>query len=127
MQQEGRWLLTFHKIKDWLVNHIYTTLYGILMIFLSVYIIKNWSICISMQFFSHFDGNNILFLIWIALIFLFFYDVEAKGFKFQRRRGLEREFQELGRIYVQRMIDSRRDNPLDSRNNEGESDGDDEL
>ncbi|MDE5763479.1 MAG: hypothetical protein K2I00_00740, partial [Ruminococcus sp.] len=39
-----------------------------------------------MKFFEQFDGNNILFLVWIASIILFFYDVEAKDFKFHRRK-----------------------------------------
>ncbi|MCI8285346.1 MAG: hypothetical protein HFE90_08815 [Firmicutes bacterium] len=38
-----------------------------------------------MRFFNKFDGNNILFFVWIALIILYFYDVEAKGWKFHRK------------------------------------------
>ena len=54
------------------------------LIVLTVYIIKNWDLCISMQFFSEFNGNNILFFVWIILLFLMLYDVEAKGVKLKK-------------------------------------------
>lgn len=54
------------------------------LIVLTVYIIKNWDLCISMQFFSEFNGNNILFFVWIVLLFLMLYDVEAKGVKLKK-------------------------------------------
>lgn len=57
-----------------------------------------------MQFFSRFDGNNILFLVWIALIILFFYDVEAKGFKFNRKKSPEQKFQELETTHAQEKL-----------------------
>ncbi|MCI9366762.1 MAG: hypothetical protein HFF19_00560 [Oscillospiraceae bacterium] len=38
-----------------------------------------------MQFFSQFDGNNILFLVWILLFVLPFYDIEIKEAKFHKR------------------------------------------
>ena len=56
-------------------------LYLIILTCLTIYVIINWSECISMQFFSSFDGDNILFLVWIILIILVFYDVEAKDTK----------------------------------------------
>ena len=40
------------------------------LIALTWYVLSNWETCISMQFFSRFDGNNILFLVWIILIVL---------------------------------------------------------
>lgn len=83
----------FTKIKEGIKKivklvklHIYEIFYFILIIILSKYIILNWNDCISMKFFDEFDGNNILFLVWIALIILFFYDIEAKDFKFHRKK-----------------------------------------
>lgn len=64
---------------------IYTVFYLILIGILTKYICEHWEACISMQFFSQFDGNNILFLVWIAAIMLFFYDIEIKESKFHRR------------------------------------------
>ena len=65
---------------------IYTILYIAILCKLSEYIFNNWEKCISMKLFSQFDGNNILFLVWIAAIALFFYDIEIKEGKFHRRK-----------------------------------------
>lgn len=73
---------------NWGKLRIYEILYIVLLIFLSNYILSNWEKCIAMKFFEQFDGNNILFLVWIVLIILPFYDVEAKGWKF-RRKGID--------------------------------------
>ena len=73
------------RLKDWAILNIYTILYIVLIIALTKYIFCNWEKCISMQFFSQFDGNNILFLVWILLFVLPFYDVEIKEAKFHKR------------------------------------------
>lgn len=76
----------FKRVFNWIRSNIYGILYILLLIMLSIYIILNWDKCISMKFFEQFNGNNILFLVWIALIILFFYDIEAKDFKFHRKK-----------------------------------------
>lgn len=63
-----------------------TIFYWAVLIILSIYVIKNWNTCISMQFFSNFDGNNILFILWLVLIFLMLYDIEAKDIKLKQHR-----------------------------------------
>ena len=73
------WYLGF---VDW---PLYRKLYAGLLIALTIYIICNWEKCISMQFFSQFDGNNILFLVWILLFVLPFYDIEIKVAKINKR------------------------------------------
>ena len=55
-----------------------------------------------MQFFSNFNGNNILFFVWIILIFLMLYDVEAKGVKLRKRELKE----ELDIIDMQHRINA---------------------
>lgn len=70
----------------WVNEHLFGIIYVILLIGLWVYIIWNWDKCISMKFFDQFDGNNILFLLGIILVIMFFYDVEVKDFKFRRRK-----------------------------------------
>lgn len=72
---------------DWVKVNIFGIAYVILTIGLWIYLILNWDKCISMKFFDQFDGNNILFLVGIAMIITFFYDVEAKDFKFHRRKN----------------------------------------
>ena len=37
-----------------------------------------WDTCISMQFFQHFDGNNILFCCWLLMIFLKIFRIKIK-------------------------------------------------
>lgn len=79
----------------WVKIHIYDILYVTLLIGLWIYLIINWDKCISMEFFDRFNGNNILFLVGIAMVISFFYDVEAKDFKFHRRtnRNMGMQFQ----------------------------------
>lgn len=78
----------FKRVINWIKFHIYEMFYAIILIVLSKYILINWNKCIAMKFFEKFDGNNILFLVWIVLIISLLYDVEAKGWKF-RRKGIE--------------------------------------
>lgn len=63
----------------------YGVFHSIIFICLTDYVLRNWGKCISMQFFLQFNGDNILFLVWIADILLFFYDVEIKEGKLHRR------------------------------------------
>jgi len=95
----------------WIKLHIYEILYIILVIVLSGYIFLNWKICVEMTFFEQFDGNNILFLIWIAMLILPFYDVEAKGWKF-RKKGVDdmrKQFEQAESDFKQSQINNIRD------------------
>ena len=83
-------LVWYKKLWKWLLKQRSIIFHWVILIVLTVYIIRNWDSCVSMQFFSNFDGNNILFLVWIILIFLMLYDVEAKGVKL-RKRELKKE------------------------------------
>lgn len=83
MGNKPKWYL---RVVHFIWVRIYTVSYLILLGILTKYICENWEKCISMQFFSQFDGNNILFLVWIAGIMLFFYDVEIKESKFHMRK-----------------------------------------
>ncbi len=83
------WYKRLHKF---LSKHSITIFHWIILISLTAYILSNWEICVSMQFFSCFNGNNILFIVWIVLIFLMIYDIEAKGFKISKHK--QKEIQE---------------------------------
>lgn len=84
------WLRTVcSQIKKNFWKHFYASIHIIVFFSLSGYVLLNWETCISMQFFSRFDGNNILFLVWIILIFLLIYEVEGKGFKVAKRKQEE--------------------------------------
>ncbi len=95
-----------YRFANWISVHIYTILYIAVLVILTRYIICNWEKCISMQFFSQFDGNNILFLVWIASIVLFFYDIEAKGWKFHLRgnKEMQEQFDSAESAFFQNQI-----------------------
>lgn len=79
------------SIKRFALKHFYTFMHIVVLVSLSIYIYSHWELCISMQFFSSFDGNNILFLCWIVLIFLILYRVEGKGIKVDRRKQEDKD------------------------------------
>ncbi len=101
----------FKRLIKWIKLRIYEILYIVLLAILSSYILINWKICVTMTFFEQFDGNNILFLIWIVLLILPFYDVEAKGWKF-RKKGIEdtrKLFENAENNFMQERINNLRD------------------
>lgn len=79
------------RLKNWITSNIYNIYYIILLILLWGYIIMHWDLCITMQFFSHFDGNNILFIVGIILVVLPLYNIEGKGIKIGRKTRIEME------------------------------------
>lgn len=89
------------KIINFVRIYYLNILFFILMTILSIYVIYNWDKCISMKFFEQFDGNNILFLVWLALLILRFHDIEAKGFKL--RRNMQRDFNNADSNFRQNM------------------------
>lgn len=113
----------FKKLIKWIKLRIYEILYIVLLVILSSYILINWEVCVTMNFFEQFDGNNILFLIWIVLLILPFYDVEAKGWKF-RKKGIEdtrKLFENAESNFIQERINILRDS-MHSQNSD-EMDG----
>ncbi len=76
----------YKRISKLLSKYFYDAFHLVTFFVLTVYVIKNWDVCISMQLFSSFDGNNILFLVWIILILLILYEVEGKGIKLRKRK-----------------------------------------
>lgn len=78
----------FNRLKLWwLIN--FKNIFSIKNIFwsiLTIYVLSNWEKCISMQFFSNFNGNNILFIVWLLMIIVNIYDIEIKGFKMSERK-----------------------------------------
>lgn len=76
----------YKKIMAFLCKYFYDIFHIAVFVSLTIYVVENWKICVSMQFFSHFDGNNILFLVWILLILLIIYEVEGKGIKLRKHK-----------------------------------------
>lgn len=75
--------------KHFCIRYFYDIFHVVIFVALTLYVIINWNSCISMQFFSRFDGNNILFLVWIVLILLIIYEVEGKGIRLRKHKQEE--------------------------------------
>lgn len=96
----------FNRLKLWwLIN--FKNIFSIKNIFwsiLTIYVLSNWEKCISMQFFSSFDGNNILFIIWILMIIFTIYDIKIKGFQVNERYKAKEQQAELLTKYYESII-----------------------
>ena len=90
----------------WICDYIYAILYVIMLGILWVYLIINWNKCISMQFFTRFNGNNILFIVGLILTILPFYDIEGKGIKLRWRitKSLETKLHNADSAYKQEIL-----------------------
>lgn len=102
----------YRRLGNYISKHRYMVLYLIILGCLTVYIIKNWSECTAMQFFSSFDGDNILFLVWIVLIVLVFYDVEAKDTKIHVKKVVDEQAQRelANKEYIVNMLQMKAEN-----------------
>lgn len=76
---------------SWLYRH--TVFHILAFLLLTCYVLFHWNACVNMQLFSQFNGNNILFIIWLASAFLIIYDVEGKGFKVAKHKREESQNQ----------------------------------
>ena len=94
------------RIHDFLINRdkvkaelywIRKLWYIILLISSTVYVIKNFTIFINSCFACHFNGNSIIFILWIILLIMPLIDsIEGYGFKFNKERSdKERQTREL--------------------------------
>ncbi len=108
IKMENKWKRFINGIK----LYLHEIMYFVLLVILTRYILLHWEECIAMQFFEKFDGNNILFLIWLALLILPFYDVEAKGWKLRRKiiKDTEKQYENAESDFIQNQIDGLREN-----------------
>ena len=94
------------KLHDFLVNSdkikaelywIRKIWYLILLILSTIYVIKNFTTFINLCFACHFNGNSIIFILWIILLLMPLIDsIEGYGFKFNKERSdKERQTKEL--------------------------------
>lgn len=87
------WLKRFHNFLispvclDAEINWMKKVWYLVLLIATSVYVFCNFSEVASFSFFADFDGDNMIFLLWIALLlFPFFDSFEGFGLKIHSHR-----------------------------------------
>ena len=94
------------KTHDFLVNRdkvkaelywIRKVWYIILLISSTVYVIKNFTTFVNLCFGCHFNGNSIIFILWIILLLMPLIDsIEGYGFKFNKEKSdRERQTKEL--------------------------------
>ena len=78
----------FNRLKLWWIINFKNifSIKNIFWIILTIYVFLNWEKCISMEFFKNFNGNNILFIVWLLMIIFDIYDIEIKGFKMSERK-----------------------------------------
>ena len=71
--------------------------YLILLIVSTIYVIKNFTTFINLCFACHFNGNSIIFILWIILLLMPLIDsIEGYGFKFNKEKSdRERQTKEL--------------------------------
>lgn len=94
------------RFREWFSQYLYNILYVAMLIAVWTYVIYNWEKCVSMQFFSQFDGNNILFLAGMIFTVLPLYEVEGKGVKIRRKgmKALERDLNKQESEYQRYMM-----------------------
>lgn len=68
--------------------------YLVLLALSSYFVWKNWSKCLDMEFFSRFNGYNIIWILWIFLLFVPLISIDNKWFKMVgplAKREMERQ------------------------------------
>lgn len=73
-----------------LVDGVMSYWYILVFVITSIYVICNFSECIDLHFTEEFNGKNLMFLYWLALIVLPLFDsIEGFGVSLKRRKQEE--------------------------------------
>lgn len=113
----------YKKAKNWIYKNAINIFHWFVIICLTAYVLAHWTACISMQFFNSFDGNNILFIAWLILIFLMIYDIEGKGFKISRhkQKEIQEKMDEINQLYNLETMSRQIDDMTASESTESQS------
>lgn len=66
--------------------------YILLLILSSIYVCDNFEILITQSFVRQFNGNSLIFILWLILLFFpLFNSIEWYGFKFSKEREAQEE------------------------------------
>lgn len=60
-------------------------MYSILVALSTLFVFFNWNSCVNMQFFSSFNGYNIIFIVWIVLLILSLFKIDFNGISFAKK------------------------------------------
>jgi len=61
--------------------------YIILLIFSSIYVLRNFDALATQCFICKFDGNSLIFILWLLLLMPFVNSIEGYGFKFNKEQA----------------------------------------
>lgn len=92
----------FKKLLDNIIIYWYLIVFSVTTIF----VIVNYDECINLHFTSDFNGKNLIFLFWLAVIvFPFFDSFEAFGVSLKTRRT-EKEAENIRDKYRQKIANA---------------------
>ena len=75
-------------------NIVWIVVYLVLLALSTSFVWENWNKCLDMEFFTHFNGYNIIWMLWIFLLFVPLISIDNKWFKMVNpltKKELERQ------------------------------------
>lgn len=96
----------FKKLLDNIIIYWYLIVFSVT----TVFVVVNYDECINLHFTSDFNGKNLIFLFWLAVIvFPFFDSFEAFGVSLKTRRK-EKEAENIRDQYQQNIANAEKTN-----------------
>ena len=96
----------FKKLLDNIIIYWYLIVFSLT----TVFVVVNYDECINLHFTSDFNGKNLIFLFWLAVIvFPFFDSFEAFGVSLKTRRK-EKEAENIRDQYQQNIANAEKTN-----------------
>ena len=79
--------------------------YIILLIFSSMYVLKNFDTFVTQCFICKFDGNSLIFVLWLLLLIMpLINSIEGYGFKFNKEQAKQDELTHKIKILKEDII-----------------------
>ena len=79
--------------------------YIILLIFSSMYVLKNFDTFVTQCFICKFDGNSLIFVLWLLLLIMpLINSIEGYGFKFNKEKAKQDEITHKIKILKEDII-----------------------
>ncbi|WP_245798448.1 hypothetical protein [Bacteroides faecichinchillae] len=79
--------------------------YIILLIFSSMYVLKNFDTFVTQCFICKFDGNSLIFVLWLLLLIMpLINSIEGYGFKFNKEQAKQDEITHKIKILKEDII-----------------------
>ena len=80
--------------------------YIILLIFSSMYVLKNFDTFVTQCFICKFDGNSLIFVLWLLLLIMpLINSIEGYGFKFNKEQAKQDEITHKIKILKEDIIE----------------------